>query len=168
MSYPRNRFLWAWVGVLLLGSTPMIAGGISFPPAGCAFGHWPETGWEVAAVPPSSGGRQLLRASHSPSLGVAVEAWVEPLVPAEAQVEMGKALSARGWKLDRAQTASVGTQPALQGRGHRRVGRALFLLEEYWIDAPGKRFVLRVTSQGARGLQHPEVKRWLSSFQVGS
>ncbi len=145
------------------------AAGAEFPPAGCAFDHWPQAGWRVAPRVPAENGRSLLRASHEPRRGLALEAWVEAGARAEEVERAGaqiEAMRARGWNVFRSDRAMVGGFPAIRARAHRGAGGELYLMEEYWIDAAGQRYVLRVTSRGARGLQSPDVRRWLGSFRL--
>lgn len=152
-------------------TSPALAGGIAFPPAQCAFDHWPDAGWLVAPVPDPTPDRELLRASHNPREGVAVEAWIVRSAAgssSEAGDPQTRALEARGWQVTRVEHSRVGELPARRARAMRRAAGQIFLLDEYWVEAVGHRYVLRVTGTALRALQSPDVKRWLASFRITS
>jgi hypothetical protein len=158
--------LWIWIG-----TSPAFAGGIAFPPAQCAFGHWPDAGWRVAPAPEATPERELLRASHNPREGVALEAWiVRNAVAASGDEEdpQTRALAARGWQVAGVEHSMVGKLPARRARASRRAAGRTFLLDEYWVEAAGHRYILRVTGTALRALQGRDVKRWLASFRITS
>ena len=152
-------------------ASPALAAGIAFPPAQCAFDHWPDTGWLVSPVPAPTPERELLRASHNPREGVALEAWIVRSAAGSSSEEgdaQTLALEARGWQVARVDRSLVGEFPARRARAMRRAAGQLFLLDEYWVEAAGHRYVLRVTATALRALQNPDVKRWLASFRITS
>lgn len=147
-------------------ATPAFGSGIAFLQAGCEFDYWPQAGWKVAPGTRARVGRRLLRASHHPQEGLALEAWIEPPVSSDAEEDAFASLAERGWRVDRVDLARVGSLPAKRARAHRRTGGRLFLMHEYLVDAPGRRYVLRVTGRSLRALQKPELRRWLASFKL--
>lgn len=155
----------------LAGAVPGHAAGVSFPGEKCAFDYWPQTGWVVAPSAESSGGNRLLRASHDPRLGLAIEAWAGP-IPAGPDDELGTRevqrteLTKRGWRISQINRAPVGGMDARRARAHRRAASQVFVLDEYQFDAAGRRFTLRVTGRGVGALQNPRVTRWLQSFRL--
>ncbi|MCP3985673.1 MAG: hypothetical protein GY723_14885 [bacterium] len=156
----------------LVGAGASHAGGISFPGEKCAFDHWPQSGWVVAPPAEANGRNRLLRASHDPRLGLAIEAWAGPGRVARDDAEFSAeelqrtALTERGWQVSRIDHAPVGGQQAIRARAHRRVAGQVFVLDEYQFDAAGRHFTLRVTGRGVGALQSPEVQRWLQSFRL--
>ncbi len=162
---------WVGAGVMLLVAAPSHGAGVHFPGAGCAFDHWPQTGWRVAPPAEGENGSQLLRASHEPRLGLALEAWVGPIGAAPDEGRSSEelqraALEKRGWTVSRVDRAPVGDQLALRARAHRRAAGRAFLMEEYAFEAAGRRYTLRVTARGVGALQSPHVQRWLRSFRL--
>lgn len=156
--------------VWLVGAVASHAAGIKFLGEKCAFDYWPRTGWTVAPPTEGEGGSRLLRASHEPRLGLAIEAWVGPIIakPDEIDTEemQRSALTSRGWNVGQISRTIVGGNSAQRARAHRREAGRLFVLDEYQFDAGGRHFTLRVTGLGVGALQNPEIRRWLQSFRL--
>ncbi|MCP5059829.1 MAG: hypothetical protein GY937_24265 [bacterium] len=155
-----------------MAAAAMHAGGIGFPGEKCAFDHWPQAGWVVAPTPKPDGDNRLLRASHDPRRGLAIEAWAGPTSASRdneapnAEERQRAELTERGWQVSRIDHAPVGEHQAVRARAHRRAAGQVFVLDEYQFDAAGRHFTMRVTGRGVGALQDPEVQRWLQSFRL--